>query len=52
MTSLLTRLGPLFTILIGCSGDTVETKEGTDNAPEEKTTGVRQVGPQRLSCSG
>ena len=43
MTSLLTRLGAIgfFAFQIGCSGDTVETKEATDKAPEEETTGSK-----------
>ena len=49
MTSLLTRLGAIgfFAFQIGCSGDTVETKEATDKAPEEETTGSKRIG-----CSG
>ena len=43
MTSLLTRLGAIgfLAFQIGCSGDTVETKEATDKAPEEQTTGSK-----------
>ena len=43
MTSLLTRLGAIgfFAVQVGCSGDTIETKEATDKAPAEETTGAK-----------
>ena len=43
MTSLFTRLGTIgfLVIQIGCSGDTIETKELTDKEPAEQTTGTK-----------